>query len=65
MALVLVVISAEDSLKEASIVESSGYPALDESALKLFRESNFKSPVCGGKKTEFEFVQPVKFNLRD
>jgi len=57
--------SSNDSLIEPSIVESSGYPALDNAALTLFKERSFTPPICGGRRSWVRIVMPIAFKIED
>jgi protein TonB len=59
------VIGADGSVQDVSVERSSGYPLLDQSAVKAIRRWHFHPATQGGKAISWNYLQPIKFSLTD
>lgn len=57
------VIGADGSVQEVSVLRSCGYPLLDQSAIKAVRHWHFHPATQGGKAISWKYLQPIKFSL--
>jgi periplasmic protein TonB len=62
--LIKVCISANGKLESADVAESSGFPALDEAAVRLAKASRFKAATEEGKAIQSCANLPIKFSLK-
>lgn len=57
------VIGADGSVQEVSVLRSCGYPLLDQSAIRAVRHWHFHPATQGGKAISWKYSQPIKFSL--
>jgi protein TonB len=62
--LIKVCIAANGRLESADIAESSGFPALDEAAVRLAKASRFKAATEEGRPMQSCANLPIKFSLK-
>jgi protein TonB len=58
-------IGADGSVQDVSVERSSGYPLLDQSAVKAISRWHFHPATQGGKAISWNYLQPIKFSLTD
>ena len=61
---IALLVLADGSVGEIGLARSSGYPDLDESALKAVARWRFVPASRAGVPIDFRYVLPVNFNLR-
>jgi protein TonB len=59
-----VVVSAEGRVADLALKQSSGFPLLDEAALKAVRHWRFKPARLAGLMTQTKVQIPIRFELR-
>ncbi|WP_309477004.1 energy transducer TonB [Trinickia acidisoli] len=58
-------IGTDGAVKAAHVVQSSGYPLLDDAALASIRAGRCQPYMAGGLPRAVEATQPIAFNLND
>lgn len=56
-------IMPDGSVAEISVKESSGFPRLDQTALKAVKRWRYTPAKRGGKAIEYRYLQPIAFTL--
>lgn len=60
---IYVAIAQDGSVKDLSLGKTSGFPLLDEAALKAVRKWQFQPAQRGGTATESRVSIPIRFNI--
>lgn len=58
-------IGADGRVRDISVQQSSGYPLLDEAAIKAVQRWHFHPATRGGVALDWQYLQPIKFSLSD
>src|SRR5262249_50290695 len=58
-------VEADGSISEATVTQSSGFPALDEAAVKYLRACRWSAAtISGQKQAHFCYDQPIKMQIK-